>query len=75
MSEPSADYASRRDAHLAEMEAWLGGARSWMNFGPNEPYTPDVIAVMDAQEVVKYAAAAVAYGLLAAQIDSSGAEK
>lgn len=38
--------------------AWADGSRSWMNLGPHEPYTPDVIAVMDAQEVVKWSALA-----------------
>ncbi len=36
------------------MMAWAVGRRSWTNFGPHAPYTPDVIAVMDAQEVVKW---------------------
>lgn len=41
---------------LAELEDWKAGRRSWTNLGPNPPYTPDVIAVMDAQEVVKLSA-------------------
>lgn len=45
------------------IEKWVGGQRSWMNLGPEPPYTPDVIAVMDAQEVVKLAAAAQAFAL------------
>jgi len=44
----------------AEMDDWLEGRRSWTNLGPIAPYTPDVIAVMDAQEVVKRAAAITA---------------
>ena len=40
---------------------WAEGRRSWTNlWGQNEAYTPDVIAVMDAQEVVKWSALAVA---------------
>lgn len=35
---------------------WAEGRRSWVNLGPNPPYPPEVIAVMDAQEVVKFAA-------------------
>lgn len=65
MSAP--DYAALRDHHLSEMEDWSpGGTRSWTNYGPNEPYTPDVIAAMDAAEVAKHASAAMAYGFLAA---------
>ena len=41
---------------LRELEDWKSGRRSWTNLGPNPPYTPDVIAVMDAQEVVKLSA-------------------
>jgi hypothetical protein len=37
---------------------WAEGRRSWANLGPHAPYTPDVIAVMDAQEVVKWTALA-----------------
>lgn len=40
-----------------EMDDWLIGRKSYTNLGFEEPYTPDVIAVMDAQEVVKRAAA------------------
>jgi len=66
---PNAEYAALRDHHLSEMKDWIEGRRSWTNLGPHEPYTPDVIAAMDAQEVVKHAAAAQAYGALAAQIN------
>lgn len=45
-----------RRAIEAEMMDWHEGRRSWANLGPHAPYTPDVIAVMDAQEVVKRAA-------------------
>ncbi len=65
MSAPE-DYATLRDRHLESMQDWLEGRRSWINYGPNEPYTPAVIAVMDTQEVIKHAAAAQAYGVLAA---------
>ena len=41
---------------LNEIEGWVNGRRSWQNLGPYPPYTPDVIAAMDAQEVVKLAA-------------------
>lgn len=50
--------------HLAELDAWTNGSRSWTNLGPDAPYTPDVIAVMDAQEVVKHSAAVQAYASL-----------
>ena len=45
-------------AHQARelMLDWAEGKRSWANFGPDEPYTPDVIAAMDTQEVEKWAA-------------------
>jgi hypothetical protein len=43
-------------AAMAELEDWRSGRRSWVNLGPNAPYTPDVIATMDAQEVVKLSA-------------------
>lgn len=52
------------DIHTMEMESWASGQRSWTNLGPHEPYTPDVIATMDAQEVVKHAAAIHAYASL-----------
>ena len=32
-----------------------------MNLGPHEPYTPDVIARMDAAEVSKWGAAVATY--------------
>ncbi len=37
------------------MNDWLEGRRSWTNLGPHSPYTPDVIATMDTQEVIKWA--------------------
>ena len=40
----------------SELEDWRRGTRSWWNLGPYPPYTPDVIAAMDAQEVVKLCA-------------------
>ncbi len=43
------------------MMDWAMGRRSWMNRGPYEPYTPDVIAVMDTQEVVKWKAVHLAF--------------
>jgi hypothetical protein len=51
---------------------WAGGNRSWTNFGPHEPYTPAVVAVMDAQEVVKWTAVAVALAQIEAAVRSSG---
>lgn len=39
---------------------WASGKRSWVNLGPHEPYTPDVIAVMDAQQAVAWATVAKA---------------
>lgn len=59
------DYASLRDDALLEMQAWLQGRKSMTNLGPHPPYTPDVIAVIDAQEVVKWATAATTYNTLA----------
>lgn len=50
--------------HLSEMNDWIEGKRSWCNLGWNEPYTPDVIAAMDAAEVQKHAAAVTAYASL-----------
>ena len=61
MNDVPAPEVNRREELLAEMEDWVAGRRSYVNLGPNEPYTPDVIAAMDAQEVVKLAAAANAY--------------
>ena len=52
---------SRHDELMAEIEDWVEGRRSYINLGPHAPYAPDVIAAMDAQEVVKLAAAASAY--------------
>lgn len=46
--------------HVDEMELWASGHKSYTNL----PLTPEVIAVMDAQEVVKHSAAAVAYAAL-----------
>lgn len=42
-----------------ELRAWKNGEKSWTNLtgGAPERYSPDVVAVMDAQEVVKHAAA------------------
>lgn len=46
-----------------EMRAWATGAKSWTNMiGPG--LTPDVVATMDAQEVVKHAAAIQGYAAL-----------
>lgn len=39
------------------IDDWVAGRRSYTNFGPHAPYTPDVVAAMDAQEVVKLATA------------------
>lgn len=55
----------RLDDVLAEIEEWVAGRRSYTNLGPNPPYTPDVIAAMDAQEVVKLSA----YAQLLASLD------
>ncbi len=41
---------------VTEARDWLEGRRSWCNLGPYEPYTPDVIARMDAAEIEKRAA-------------------
>ena len=52
---------SRHDELMAEIDDWVRGKRSYINLGPHAPYTPDVIAAMDAQEVVKLVAALGAY--------------
>lgn len=52
-----------RESALATAIDWAEGRRSWVNLGSPHaggPYTPDVIAVMDAQEVVKWSALAQA---------------
>ena len=54
------DRPTTSEEALALMLDWAEGKRSWTNLGPHEPYTPDVIAVMDAQEVVKWGAVAAA---------------
>lgn len=71
----NAEYAALRDHHLSEMTDWIEGRRSWTNLGPHAPWTPDVIAAMDAQEVVKHAAAAAAFGALAAQVEAEESMK
>jgi hypothetical protein len=43
------------------MMDWAMGRRSWINLGPHEPYTPDVVAAMDAQEVLKWKAVYLAF--------------
>ena len=55
---------SRRDELIARMEDCLAGRVSFVNLGPHEPYTPDVVAAMDAQEAVKLAAAISAYTVI-----------
>lgn len=57
-SQPTQNAAPSREVALALALDWAEGRRSWCNLGPYEPYTPDVIAVMDAQEVVKWSALA-----------------
>jgi hypothetical protein len=59
-----AEVESKLSAHLAMMQDWAEGRRSWTNLGPHEPYTPDVIAIMDTQEVAKHSAAVQAYAAL-----------
>jgi len=64
MTEPAREevtLTNRREQLIAEMEDWVTGRRSYVNLGPDLPYTPDVIAAMDAQEVVKLAAALSVY--------------
>ena len=48
------------EAHEVMMD-WAQGKRSWTNLGPNVPYTPDVIARMDAAEVEKWSIVWIAY--------------
>jgi hypothetical protein len=59
---------TRRDELLARLEDWVEGRRSYCNYGPHAPYTPDVIAVMDAQEVVKLAAAISAFSAISGEV-------
>ena len=59
-----ADCEAKLSAHLAMMQDWAEGRRSWTNLGPNDPYTPDVVAIMDTQEVAKHAAVVMAYSSL-----------
>ena len=56
----TAQTASTAEQALALALAWADGRRSWTNLGQYEPYTPAVIAVMDAAEVVKWSALALA---------------
>ena len=58
---PTAYLRERLTYHLELMEAWADGQRSWTNYGPDAPYTPDVIARMDAAEVEKHASAVRGY--------------
>lgn len=76
MSDHESLYASRegvtnsREAMTLAID-WAEGRRSWTNLGSpySTPpgYTLDVIAVMDAQEVVKWAAIAQALAVIEAQ--------
>jgi len=61
----------RLDHHLRELEAWASGARSWTN-----TYHPDaaLVAVLDAQEVVKHSAAVQAYAVMIAMLHPQGSE-
>lgn len=54
--------------HMAAVADWAEGRRSWTNLGPHEPYTPDVIARMDAAEVDKHASAIRALAALLAAV-------
>ncbi|QXC59346.1 hypothetical protein KSP35_13130 [Aquihabitans sp. G128] len=47
------DDLSTAESVLTLMGEWVAGRRSWINLGPDAPYTPDVIAAMDAAEVEK----------------------
>ncbi len=51
-----ADRPETADEARKLMLDWAQGTRTWGNLGPHMPYTPDVIAVMDTQEVIKWAA-------------------
>lgn len=63
-----AEVTRRLKDSLERMADWQDGRCSWTNFGPHEPYTPEAIAVMDAQEVVKHSAAAQAYAAVLAAL-------
>jgi hypothetical protein len=56
------DKAETYQEAIALARDWAEGRRSWTNLGGVNPeaYPDDVIAVMDAQEVVKWSALAVA---------------
>lgn len=55
--DPTAWFEAKIAEYATVMMDWTEGRRSYTNFGPNAPYTPDVIARMDAAEVQKHAAA------------------
>lgn len=52
-----AEVEAKIAEHHALLLEWAEGRRSWVNLGPFAPYTPDVIARIDAAEVEKHAAA------------------
>ena len=54
------DRADTYNEAIELAKAWAEGRRSYCNLGPHPPYTPEVIAVMDAQEVVKWSSLALA---------------
>lgn len=58
-----------RDEALANALDWAEGRRSWTD----GPFTPEQVAVMDAQEVVKWSALAVALHHLTNGDSPSGA--
>jgi ABC-type branched-subunit amino acid transport system ATPase component len=67
----TATSAETWEEALALAQAWAEGKRSWVNVVHAE--TPErrqeVVAAMDAQEVVKWSALAVALAQLASQLD------
>lgn len=56
------ELAQRRDAHLAAMADWSECRLSYTNMVEDQA----LVAIMDAAEVQKHAAAAMAFGFLAA---------
>jgi hypothetical protein len=44
------------DRSWEKLMAWIDGRESHVNLGFELPYTPDVIALMDAQETIKWLA-------------------
>lgn len=69
-------FEEMRDRAWNNMLDWLEGRKSWTNLGPHSPYTHDVIAVMDRQELEKWLSVHESMARLADQFpDLEGAEE